>query len=408
MYICAKNNVYLEEYKLTKEKVLLVHNFYQINGGEHTVYANEKKLLEENGHSVVCYTRDNSELKSSFLKKLLLPLTTIFSFKTYFEVKKVLKNEQIDIVHCHNTFPLISPSVYYAAKSCKVPVVQTIHNFRFLCPNALFYREGEVCEECLTKGVFNAVKYGCYRNSKIQTLVVSAMLFVHRLLGTYKSINYIFLTEFNKEKFRCLLGDYVDKQFVKPNFEYIDEQPAKSEEIDHNKFVFIGRLDENKGVRFLLDAWKNVDKEKQLYIYGDGKLADMVKMAAENNSNIHFMGFQPISTVLQSLKTSEAMVFTSELYETFGLTVIESFSVGVPVLCSDIGNAADLVNIADAGITYKTKDIDDFISKLHKISLNRNNFSQNAINEYKTKYSSRENYKQLKIIYEKVQKNKCQ
>jgi len=393
---------------LTKEKVLLVHNFYQIGGGEHTVFENEKKLLEENGHNVICYTRDNSELKSSILKKILLPFTTIFSVKTYFEVKKLLKSEQIDIVHCHNTFPMISPAVYYAAKSCDIPVVQTIHNFRFLCPNALFYRDGNVCEDCLKCGLKTAIKYGCYRNSKIQTAVVSAMLLVHRKLDTYKKINYIFLTEFNKEKFKCLLGDYTDKQFVKPNFEYIDEQPAKPEEIDHNKFIFIGRLDENKGVRFLLDAWKNIDKEKQLYIYGDGKLFDEVKVAADTNENIHFMGFQPISTVLKSLKTSEAMIFTSELYETFGLTVIESFSVGVPVLCSDIGNAADLVNIAGAGITYKTKNIDDFVSKLHKISLNRTNFSQNAINEYKTKYSSRENYKQLKIIYEKVQKNKCQ
>jgi len=203
---------------LTKEKVLLVHNFYQIGGGEHTVFENEKKLLEENGHNVICYTRDNSELKSSILKKILLPFTTIFSVKTYFEVKKLLKSEQIDIVHCHNTFPMISPAVYYAAKSCDIPVVQTIHNFRFLCPNALFYRDGNVCEDCLKCGLKTAIKYGCYRNSKIQTAVVSAMLLVHRKLDTYKKINYIFLTEFNKEKFKCLLGDYTDKQFVKPNF----------------------------------------------------------------------------------------------------------------------------------------------------------------------------------------------
>lgn len=389
---------------MKKEKVLLVHNFYQIGGGEHTVYQNEKKLLEDNGHAVVTYTRDNSELKTSTVKKLLLPFTTIFSIKTYLETKSLIKKENIDVVHCHNTFPLISPAVYYAAKRCKVPVVQTIHNFRFLCPNALFYREGKVCEECLKKGVLNAVKYGCYRNSKIQTLVASAMLSVHRLLGTYKKINYIFLTEFNKEKFRSLLGDYTDKQFVKPNFEYIDVQPASPEEIDHNKFVFIGRLDENKGVRFLINAWEKADKEKQLYIFGDGNLADEVKHAEEKNSSIHFMGFQPISTVLQSLKTAEAMVFTSELYETFGLTVIESFSVGVPVVCSNVGNAANIVKTANAGVIYDNKNIDDFINALENISINRDMLSMNAVKEYIEKYSASKNYNQIKQIYEEVSK----
>ena len=389
---------------MNKEKILLVHNFYQIGGGEHTVYSNEKKLLEENGHTVVTYTRDNSELKSSLLKKLLLPLTTVFSLKTYRNVKKIISDNNIDIVHCHNTFPLISPSVYYAALKYKVPVVQTIHNFRFLCPNALFHKHGKVCEECLQKGVFNAIKYGCYRNSKIQTLVVSAMLFIHRKLGTYKKINYIFLTDFNKEKFRGLLGDYVDKQFVKPNFEYIDATPAKPEEIDHNKFVFIGRLDEYKGVRFLLNAWQNVSEEKQLYIYGDGKLAEEVRHAEKENSNIHFMGFQPITNVLESLKTAEAMVFTSEWYETFGLTVIESFSVGVPVLCSDIGNAANIVTKANAGIIYKTNSVDDFVTKLYKLSSDRMLYVNNAIYAFQKYYSPIVNYKQLKQIYEEVSK----
>lgn len=389
---------------MSKEKVLLIHNFYQIGGGEHTVFENEKKLLEENGHNVVCYTRDNSELKSSILKKVLLPLTTIFSVKTYIEAKTIIKKEKIDIVHCHNTFPLISPAVYYAARRCGVPVIQTIHNFRFMCPNALFYRDGKICEDCLSCGLKTAIKNKCYRNSKVQTIVVAAMLWVHRKIGTYKKINYIFLTEFNKEKFRWLLGDYVDCQFVKPNFEYIDEQPASPEEIDHNKFVFIGRLDENKGIRFLLNAWKQVDKNKQLYIYGDGKLADEVKQAADIDSNIHFMGFQPISTVLQSLKTAEAMLFTSEWYEGFPMTLIETMSMGVPVVCSDIGNHASIVKMSDSGVLYKNKDVNSFVYALNIIAEQNENIRKNARNVYNNKYTSKENYNQLKQIYKEVSK----
>ena len=175
---------------MSKKKVLMVHNFYQIGGGEHTVFKNEVEMLRENGHEVIEYTRSNDELKKSKWKMLLLPFTTIWSFKTYREVKKIIKEQSIDIVHCHNTFPLISHSVYYAARNRRIPVVQTIHNFRFLCPGAMFYRNGKICEECREKQSLKpALKNKCYRNSKIQTLVVIAMLKIHKRLETYKKIN---------------------------------------------------------------------------------------------------------------------------------------------------------------------------------------------------------------------------
>lgn len=137
-----------------KKKILMVHNFYQIGGGEHTVFKNEVELLRDNGHEVIEYTRSNDELKSDKWKLLFLPFTTVWSLRTYIEIRKLIKNEQIDVVHCHNTFPLISPSVYYAARSMKVPVVQTIHNFRLLCPNGSFYCKGKVCEKCRENGNF--------------------------------------------------------------------------------------------------------------------------------------------------------------------------------------------------------------------------------------------------------------
>lgn len=389
-----------------KEKVLLVHNFYQIGGGEHTVYENEKRMLCENGHAVVCYTRDNSELKSSVFKKLLLPFTTVFSPRTYFEVKRLIKTENIEIVHCHNTFPLISPAVYYAALHCKVPVVQTVHNFRFLCPNGLFYRGGRICEDCLKSGLLTAVKHGCYRNSRVQTAVVVMMLKVHRALGTYGKINYIFLTQFNREKFRALPGFSEDRSFIKPNFEYVDLQPAEPEEIDHNKYVFVGRLDGYKGIGFLLEAWKRTGC-KQLYIYGDGELAPAVKAAAKENPNIHFMGFQPVQKVWQELRTCEAMVLCSELYETFGLTVLESFAAGAPVVCSDIGNPGDIVCKAEGGLLYETHNLEDFLDKLEKISQNREKYSKNALKAYEGKYTPEANYAQLKKIYEEVTKDRC-
>ena len=156
-----------------KPKVLIIHNRYQIPGGEDTVVANERKLLRDNGHEVVLYTRDNNEIKTmSGLKKLLLPFTTIYNPQSARDVKKIITEEHIDIVHVHNTLNLISPSVYYAAVKCGVPVVQTVHNFRLICPGATLYRDGHICEDCIEKGLGCAVRHGCYRQSKAQTLIL--------------------------------------------------------------------------------------------------------------------------------------------------------------------------------------------------------------------------------------------
>ena len=230
---------------MEKKNVLLVHNFYQIGGGEHTVFENEKNMLLENGHKVSVYTRSNDELKTSKWKMLMLPLATVWSFKTYRDVRRLIKQQNIQVVHCHNTFPLISPSVYYAARSLKIPVIQTIHNFRFLCPNGLFYCNGRICEKCLETGSFlPAIKNSCYRNSKLQTAVVTAMLRIHRWLGTYRKINYIFLTEFTRSKFQKLIDIYSDAVFIKPNFV---EKPevCSGRKTQKPVFVFAGRLEEN-------------------------------------------------------------------------------------------------------------------------------------------------------------------
>ena len=181
--------------------ILQVHNFYQLPGGEDTVIENERHLLESQGHRVVRYFRDNKELKDfSVFRKLLLPVTTIFNPKTYREVRRLIRAEHIDIVHVHNTLNLISPSVYYAALAEGVPVVQTVHNFRLLCPGATFYRDGHICEECLTHGLGCAVKHSCYRGSKLQTLACVISTKIHRMTGIYGKLNYICLTEFNREK----------------------------------------------------------------------------------------------------------------------------------------------------------------------------------------------------------------
>lgn len=384
-----------------KKRILMVHNFYQIGGGEHTVFENEVKLLREHGHTVILYTRSNEELKTSHLKLLLMPFTTLWSWKTYFEVRSLIRKENIQVVHCQNTFPLISPSVYYAARSLKVPVVQTIHNFRFLCPCGTFYRDGKICEECIQRGSFRpALKYGCYRDSRVQTAVVAAMLGVHRLLGTCKKINYIFLTEFNKSKFSGLLDIHGSNVFVKPNFVNPVSLPQVQEKF--SDFVFAGRLEQNKGLPFLLEAWKTVPEDYQLHIYGDGTFRATCEEAAKTRKNIHFHGFCPQQEVFAQLAKSVALLFPSEWYEGFPMLIGESFCLGVPLVCTKLGNHWDVVRQSGGGVGFPVGDAAAFRQALEEVLQNREAYSSCARAYYEKYLTEEQNYLVLSDVYERA------
>lgn len=387
---------------MTKKKILLVHNYYQIGGGEHTVFENEKNMLLENGHEVYTYTRSNDELKSSRWKLLMMPFTTTWSSKTYFEVRRLIREKGIDIVHCHNTFPLISPSVYYAAQSRKVPVVQTIHNFRFLCPNGLFYCNGEICEKCREQRSFlPALKNGCYRSSRIQTFVAVAMVKVHRWLGTYRKINYIFLTEFNKSKFSDLIDIEAENVFVKPNFvsrigaETV-KQPVKP------KFLFAGRLDRNKGIDFLLDVWPELPREYELHIYGDGEYRSECEKMAQRCENIHYFGFQPQSEIFADLSDSAALLFTSDLYEGFPMSIAECYAAGRPVISTNLGNHSDIITASGGGVTFVQRDSADFKRALEQVLAENALYSESAARYYQETLTRHKNYEKLSGIYDKA------
>lgn len=333
-----------------KQKVLLVHNFYQQPGGEDTVFKNEAELLRSHGHEVVLYTRNNHEIgQSFFLKKMLLPFTAVFSLKTYREMKRIIRNEQVDIVHVHNTLMLISPSVFYAAFRCKVPVVQTLHNFRMLCPNGLFYRDNHICEECVDGGLGCAVKHKCYRGSRVQSLVSALILKVHRVLGTYRKVNFICLTDFNKEKLLLLncKKQYVDKErvFVKPNFIFPPNFSNEGKVEKKKQYLYAGRLEEVKGIRLLLENWK-ADYEAKLLICGSGPDEEWCRNHINEHGmeNVEMLGQIPHDELLELMRESEAVVFPSLCYESFPMTIIESYSCGTPVLSTMVGNAASLIN----------------------------------------------------------------
>lgn len=388
---------------MSKKKVLMVHNFYQIGGGEHTVFKNEVEMLRENGHEVIEYTRGNDELKKSKFKLLLLPFTTIWSWKSYKEVKKIIKEENIDVVHCHNTFPLISPSVYYAAHSQKVPVVQTIHNFRFLCPCGVFYRDGRICEDCLNEGTFkSAVKHKCYRNSKIQTMVVATMLRIHRKMGTYNRINYIFLTEFNKQKFGKLIDIRGNNVFIKPNF--VNHSPElEFKQCAEKTFIFASRLEENKGIKFLIEQWKKMPSEYKLHIYGAGPLEQYVQEQVQNNSNIQYLGFKTHDEIFKDMKQATAMIFPTLGYEGYPMIIAESMSIGCPVVSTNIGNAGSIVKSSKGGVLFDLNLKNSLKNAIENCVINHEELSFNAYQFYKEKMSKQKNYEQVIDIYNNLE-----
>ena len=354
-----------------KANVLIVHNYYQIPGGEDTVVANEMKLLADNGHQVSLYSRNNSELaKFTKLQKSLLPLMTVFNLKTYKEIRKIIREKKIDIVHVHNTLNLVSPSVYYAAKSCNVPVVQTIHNFRLLCPAATFYRDGHICEDCVQKGLFCSVKHNCYRGSKVQTLACVITTKIHKALGIYRKINYICLAEFNKDKLLMLNKPgkrktiMPEKVFIKPNMTYRQMETIVGEKQSY--YLFAGRIEAIKGMDILINAFEKIP-EKQLVIAGTGTQLEAYKESVSERQlkNIDFLGFVEPSKLKNLMKGARALIVPSQWYETFGMTVIEAFSVGTPVIAADIGNLSSLIKEGINGWKFRYDSVDELIEKIN-------------------------------------------
>lgn len=383
-----------------KENILIVHNYYQISGGEDTVVANEKRMLEDYGHKVTLYTRNNSEILTMSIKqKLLLPFITIFNLKTYKDVIRLIREEKIEIVHVHNTLNLISPAVYYAAKKSKVPIVQTIHNFRLLCPAATFYRNDHICEDCVSKGLKCAVANNCYRNSKIQTLACVINTVIHRITGIYGKINYICLTDFNKEKLLTLKQIKKEKVFVKPNFVENGNEIATAEQRAF-QVVFCGRLDKLKGVDILFEAWKQLGTNApKLVVCGMGPMEEWCrKFIKENKCNIELKGFVSNQEALKIIGISKALILPTQWYEGFPMSIVEAFSTGTPVICSNLGNCGALIEEGINGYKIYDNTPSGLAKAVQKLLLGKELYSSVEC-QFKNKYTKYENYRQLKKIY---------
>lgn len=386
-------------------RLLLLHNHYQQPGGEDQVFAAEGELLEAHGHRVLRYTAHNDQVAK--MSNPALVKATVWNQAVYRELRALIRKERPQVAHFHNTLPLISPAAYYAARAEGVPVVQTLHNYRLLCPNALFFRKGRVCEDCLGKTFpWPGVAHACYRQSRPASGTVAAMLSAHRTLGTWRGAVdlYVALTEFARRKF-VEGGLPSEKIVVKPNFVHPDPGMGQGR---GDYVLFVGRLSEEKGLDTLLAAQEQFGKQVQLKLLGDGPLAPRVAEAAKRQK-LEWLGQLPKDRVVGMMKDAQALIFPSVWYEGFPMVIAEAYAVGLPVIASDLGSMSSLIEHGRTGLRFRPGDPEDLAGQVkwavtHPAELSRMRKAARA--KFEAEYTAERNYQLLLETYDQVIHNR--
>ena len=382
-------------------RILQIHNFYQQRGGEDAVYAAECELLRQYGHTVIQHSVHNDAIKD--MSRLETAAKTIWNSDSYREIKALIRQHSPHVLHAHNTFPLVSPAAYYAAAEARVPVIQTLHNYRLLCPGAIFFRDGHICEDCLGKLPYHAIEHGCYRDSKSASATVVALLTVHRAAGTWrrKVTTYIALTEFAKSKF-VEGGLQASRIAVKPNFLVNDPGVGQG---NGDYALFAGRLSREKGLGILLDAWRHLPTHFRLKIAGDGELRATVESSARELGNVEVLGRCEHSAILDLAKNAAFQIVPSEWYEGLPMAIVEAFACGTPVVTSNLSSMDDLVTDGVEGVRFENGSAEDLAKKLTYLNEEKEllcEMRKKARNSYETTYTPQRNYAMLIKIYQQA------
>jgi glycosyltransferase involved in cell wall biosynthesis len=374
-------------------KILVAHNRYLYRGGEDTVVDAEVSLLRQHGHQVWVYSRDNTEIQ--YLTPFEAAKATLWSRQTAQELQKIHQQFSPDLIHAHNTFPLISPSLYDAAQKLRIPVVQTLHNFRLVCPQAMLLREGKHCEACVGKLPWRAVVHRCYRQSLSQTALTSAMLMLQRLRGIWHQqvSRFIVLNQLCREIF-VRGGLPMDKMRIKPNFVDSAEEP----QWQHRQGgMFVGRLSTEKGIDVLIHALNQLPNHA-IDVFGKGPLQDLVTASP----CLRYGGFQSTDVLRTKLGKAAYLVMPSTGVESFGLVAIEAFACGTPVIATRHGGLRELIIDGQNGILVPPNDVNALASAIAYAEAHPDHMRQMGMaarKNYLTSYTPERNYEQLIQIY---------
>jgi glycosyltransferase involved in cell wall biosynthesis len=385
-------------------RILVVHNRYQQKGGEDTVVASEDELLRSYGHQVERLNADNEHIQDLF-SRVKSAVGSVYSLPAKRKLRDVLRTTRPDVVHVHNFFPTLSPSIFSACTEAGVPVVHTLHNYRIQCAAATLYRDGKVCEECITSRSFlPGVQHACYRSSRLGSAISGASMALHAEIGTWSSriSAYIALTEFAAEK----LGSYRiprDKIFVKPNF--VRDRGVGTGEGDYA--LFVGRLSPEKGIQTLIDADKAGSLCMDVVLLGDGPMrAQVDQAAARPGSRLKVRGFVTRDQASYLMKDARVLLMPSLWYEGDPMVVIEALSLGLPVLAAELGNTAVTVKANHMGAVYPPGDHQGLAERLawfaaHPEQVRR--MREAARTYYLATHTPELNYRKLIEIYARAQ-----
>ena len=394
-------------------KILAIHNFHRKGSasGDDQVFKSETALLESHGNEVVRYTVSNDEFDAkNAIGKVISTFSMLWSFQNSREVQKLIQKEKPDIVHIHTFFPLLSPSILYAAKRSGVKVVATLHDTRFVCPCATSLRGTELCNKCGDGHYFRMCKYGCFKNSRLQSFLVAGIFKYHRMRKSfYKQIDkYICL---NENQISLLKGIGFDEKKIVKKYNFVPDAEAnlkavKIEGLPERYVVFYGRIGEEKGIRVLMQIWEQLP-DIPLVVMGGGPLENEFREWANEKDNVYYLGYTQHDKCLSIVKGGEFVVFPSIWYEGCSMVEIETESLGKGLVATDLGFSVEAIENGVNGYKVKLGDVTGFVKQIQALWNNSEEckkLGEKARKDYEGKYMPEDNYRQLISIYENALK----
>ncbi len=384
-------------------RILIGHNYYQQPGGEDAVFRSEIAMLKNFGHDVCVYERHNDEIKPGILSRISHAASLRFSKTSYGQVRSLIRSFKPDVAHFHNVFFVMTPAVLYACKDEGVPVVVSLHNFRLMCINGLFFRDGKPCEDCLNGPRVAGIIHKCYRDSLAFSALAADMINYHWRCKTWDNVvdRFVVATEFTRNKY-VQAGIPSAKFTVVPNFAEGPSYHGTQGKGDYA--LYVGRLSREKGIDILLQAWRTI-KEIPLYIAGQGPMQKEIEAYIKDHglANVRMLGFLQNDNYSKALTRAKFLIVPSVCYENFPRVVAEAFACGIPVLANRLGTMQEIVEDGRTGLLFSNGDPQDLAAKAMDMVLDENRYtllSANARHVYDLKYSPARHYEGLMSVYQ--------
>ena len=383
-----------------KATVLALHNRYVVPGGEEVAFASETALLEARGHRVVKYVVQNEPF--SGWRKGTVGVGALWSEGSYRAVQRLIDESEPTVVHCHNTFPLISPSVYYAARRRGVPVVQTIHNYRLVCVNGLLFRDGRPCGDCVGKRVaWPGVRNACYHNSTLQSTSVAGMVALHRMVGTWsRQVSAFVAPTFLSRSMLLKVGAPSDKVHIVPNFVPTDPGVGRH---GSDYILFVGRLSHEKGIETFVQALRALGGTVRARIVGGGPLEAWVMQEIRSMDNVSYHGSVSKEQVAELMKDATALIVPSLCFEVFPTVIVEAFATGLPVIASGHGAMAEILEDGQTGVLFPAGDADALAHAIRSVMEDsglRLGLARAGRANFDARYDAGHHYESLVRVYE--------